>query len=165
MAVRAVFDCMVFLQGAARADGPAAACLRVAESGHVDLFVNAKILDEVRDVLTRPKIRKKFSALTPDTVAAFLQRIARFAHWVAETPAVVTLERDPKDEKYLDLAAAADATHLVSRDRDLLDLMDDSSRDAKAFRSTFPHLTITDPVAFLKGLELNASEEPPGTAT
>ena len=160
MAVRVVFDCMVFLQGAARAEGPAAACLRLAEAGYVELFVSEAILDELRDVLTRPKIRKKFPALTHETVEAFLARVQRFAHWVAKPPSVVTLARDPKDEKYLDLAVAAGASHLVTWDQDLLDLRDDPSADAQAFRANFPHITILDPVAFLNTLETQAAEKP-----
>ena len=56
MTRRVVFDCMVFLQGAASPDGPAAACLRLAEKGHVELCVSSEILSEVRDVLTRPTL-------------------------------------------------------------------------------------------------------------
>ena len=152
---------MVFLQGAARAEGPAAACLRLAEAGHVELFLCEEILDELRDVLTRPKIRKKFPALTPERVGAFLARVARFAHGVANTPSVVTLARDPKDEKYLNLAVAAGVTHLVSWDQDLLDLMDDPSTPGQAFRAKFPDITILDPVAFLRTLETKSAEKPP----
>ena len=58
-----------------------------------------------------------------------------------------TLDRDPKDEIYVNLAIEAGASYLVSRDKDLLDLMNDPD-----FRSRFPGLTILDPVAFLKEL-------------
>ena len=163
MAVQVVFDCMVFLQGAARAEGPAAACLRLAEAGYADLFLSEEILDELRDVLTRPKIRKKFPALTHEAVEAFLARVDRFAHRVAKPPAVVALARDPKDEKYLNLAVAAGASHLVSWDQDILDLMDDPSADARTFRAKFPHITILDPVAFLNTLETKAAGKPPAT--
>jgi putative PIN family toxin of toxin-antitoxin system len=144
---------MVFLQGAARAEAAAAACLRLAEAGHVDLFLSAEILDELQDVLTRRKIQRRFPALTQETVEAFLARVQHFSHCVAKPPSVITLARDPKDEKYLNLAVAAGASHLVSWDQDLLDLIDDPSADAQAFRAQFPHITILDPVAFLSTLE------------
>ena len=57
----------------------------------------------------------------------------------------VTLPRDPKDEPYLNLAIVAVANYLVSRDKDLLDLMQDQS-----FREHYSDLIILDPVAFLK---------------
>ena len=157
MTSRVVFDCMVFLQGAACAEGPAAACLRLAETGHVELYLSAEVLNEVRDVLTRPKVRRKFPALTDETVTAFLTRVSRFARMIAEVPRVVSLPRDTKDEKYLDLALAAEATYLVSRDNDLLDLMDEHKPEGRAFREDFPQISILDPVSFLRTLQPRAS--------
>ena len=150
MTSRVVFDCMVFLQGAACPDGPAAACLHLAESGHVELCLSAEVLREVRDVLSRPKIRQRFPALTEETLTAFFARLSRLAHRVGEVPRVVPLPRDPKDEKYLDLAVAAGATYLISRDNDLLDLMDEQKPDGRTFRTSFPQITILDPVSFLR---------------
>src|SRR5262245_4108933 len=103
---------MVFLQGAARPEGPAAACLRLAEAGHVELYLSEELLAEVRDVLTRPKMRQKFPALTPEAVSAFLDRLGRHALMVSEVGSALTLSRDVKDEKYLNLAVAAGATYL-----------------------------------------------------
>ena len=60
-------------------------------------------------------------------------------------PSAYALPRDPNDEPYLNVAIAANATFLVSRDLDLLDLMQDAT-----FRQQFPSLTILDPVAFLQ---------------
>ena len=56
--------------------------------------------------------------------------------------------RDPDDEPYLNLAIAVSADYLVTRDNDLLDLMQDS-----AFRVRFPSLTILDPVTALRLLD------------
>ncbi len=44
--VRVVFDCMIFLQGAARRDSPAGACLDLAEQGHIELCVSSEIMAE-----------------------------------------------------------------------------------------------------------------------
>lgn len=63
------------------------------------------------------------------------------------------LPRDPKDEPYLNLAVAAQATFLVSRDLDLLDLIKDA-----AFRQRHPDLNILDPPAFLAEM---ARQQPP----
>ena len=57
------------------------------------------------------------------------------------------LPRDPDDEVFLNLAIQSDAEFLVTRDRDLLDLMDDSE-----FCSQFPHLRIVAPVGFLEAV-------------
>jgi predicted nucleic acid-binding protein len=104
-------------------------------------------LAEVRDVLSRPNIRKRFPLLTQESVDEFLGNVGGKAILVDHVPSVFFLPRDPKDEPYVNLAIAARASYLVSRDKDLLALMGDES-----FRSTYPTLTILDPVAFLDAI-------------
>lgn len=148
MTPRVVFDCMVFLQGAGRPSGPARACFQLVDQLRVTLFISADIVDEVRDVLTRPKTKRKFPLLTIEWVESFLKAAESKSIVVAGVPKVETLERDPKDEPYLNLAVAVNADYLVSRDHDLLDLMHDG-----AFRQRHPDLLILDPVDFLKEME------------
>jgi uncharacterized protein len=136
---------MVFLQGAGRPAGPARACFHLVDENRVTLCVSAEILTEVRDVLTRPKTLRKFPLLSPEWVNAFAQNVESKAVMLNEVARVVTLQRDPKDEPYLNLAVAAKANYLVSRDLDLLDLMNDSE-----FRQRHPNLVILDPAAFLQ---------------
>ena len=140
----AVFDCMVFLQAATNDRGPAYACLALVETGDVALVVSPAILAEVRDVLTRPKIHAKFPHLTPDRVDVFLQKVATIAAVVSDVPDAGLHLRDLDDLPYLNLAVAADAAYIVTRDNDLLDLMKERS-----FVETCPHLRVVDPVTFL----------------
>jgi predicted nucleic acid-binding protein len=67
-------------------------------------------------------------------------------------PEVFTYPRDPDDEAYVNLALAACAPYLVSWDKDLLDLANESTAEGKGFRQRFPDLSILDPVAFLRVL-------------
>jgi putative PIN family toxin of toxin-antitoxin system len=147
MSERAVFDCMVYLQAVINENSPAFACFRLVDDGHVTLCVSVETLAEAREVLTRPKLQAKFPNLTPERVEAFLQNVQAKAVSVAEVSKAVSHPRDPDDEPYLNLAVAAGAAFLVSRDKDLLDLMNDAD-----FRGRFPDLTILDPVAFLREL-------------
>ena len=62
--VRAVFDCMIFLQGAARRESPAGACLLLVELEAIELCISEAIVAEVRDILTRPRVRQMFPRLT-----------------------------------------------------------------------------------------------------
>jgi putative PIN family toxin of toxin-antitoxin system len=144
MKPRAVFDCMIFLQGAGRPGGPAGECLRLVDEQQVTLCISAEILAEIHDVLSRPEVRRRFPGLSADWVETFVRRIALNAAWFTDVPHTVPLERDPKDEPYLNLALAADARYLVSRDRDLLDLMNDAG-----FCRRFPALSVLEPPAFL----------------
>ncbi len=59
-------------------------------------------------------------------------------------------ERDPKDEAYLNLAIVANATYLVSKDNDLLDLMMTQRPEAWNFRLRYPMLKILTAPAFLQ---------------
>ena len=140
----AVFDCMIFLQAAMNDRGPAFACVSLVEAGQVAMYVSPPILAEVRDVLTRPKIQTKFPHLTPVRVDIFLQKIAALSTVVNDVLESGLMIRDPNDLPYLNLAIAGNVDYLVSRDNDLLDLMNDP-----AFVGQYPRLRIVDPVAFL----------------
>jgi len=140
---------MVFLQAAARADGPARRCLGLAQSGRFQLAISSAILAEVAEVLGRPKVRRQFKSLTPEAVGVFLDDIMRLATKTETITAAIELPRDPKDEPYLNLALTAGAKYLVTWDKDLLDLMDETTAEGKGFREQVPGLTILTPVAFL----------------
>ena len=164
MTPRAVFDCMVLLQGAGRPAGPAGACLRLVDDGQIALYLSSQILAEVRDVLTRPAVQRRFPALSPEWVAMFVRHLELKGTLLASVPHAASLPRDPKDEPYLNLAIASGAKYLVTRDNDLLDLMSDTG-----FRSRYPDLLIVEPVAFLRELaaSIGAPDEPesPGPST
>ncbi|MBM3726227.1 MAG: putative toxin-antitoxin system toxin component, PIN family [Acidobacteria bacterium] len=139
---RVVFDCMIFLQAAARRASPSGACLALAEQGLLERYVSPAILAEIQDVVSRPQVRTKFRQLTDDVAAEFVARIERVAVRVDEAGTSITLARDPKDEPYLNLAVHVGADFLVSRDRDLLE-------STYATGKTLPEVRIVDPVEFL----------------
>ena len=135
--IRAVFDCRVFLQGAARRESPAGACLLLAELEAVELCLSEEILSEIRDVLS------------DELVQRFMAAIEKRAVVFPEVPRVFVYERDPKDEPYINLAVAAGASYLVSRDNDVLGLAKLSNPDGGRLKGHAPHLQILDPVSFL----------------
>jgi putative PIN family toxin of toxin-antitoxin system len=144
--IRAVFDCMLFLQGAARRESAAGACLLLVELAAVELCVSEEILAEVRDVLTRPRLRQKFPALSDELVDRFLAALIKRSVVIPNVQRLFLYARDPKDEPYINLAIAADATHLVSWDADLLDLAKPSNPDGARLRRHAPELRILDTV-------------------
>jgi putative PIN family toxin of toxin-antitoxin system len=156
---------MVFLQGAMRTAGPAAACFRLVDDGVVELTVSAELLAEVKDVLARPALQRRYQALEPAKVAKFLAEVEGKALLIPNVPSIFSYARDPKDELYVNLAAAAGARYLVTRDKDLLDLMDKETREGSDFRQRFPGLTVLDPPAFLRALTPKADETPPAAGT
>src|SRR5262249_29298457 len=143
---RVVFDCMIYLQATINEFGPAAALFQYVEDDALLLFVSTNILEEVREVLSRPKIRNKNPDITDERVDAFISRISEKATVVDDIANHFSYARDPKDENYINLAVEVEADYLVSRDKDLLDLMTGYTDECKDFRRRFRKLRIIEPV-------------------
>lgn len=148
--LEAVFDCNIYLQAAASSKGVAAACLHLAENGEIILYASDEILEEVSEVLNRPVVRENLPELTDESVEAFIEKLHDFVIFVKNVPHEFHLPRDVDDEDYVNLAVEVRADYLVSRDRDLLDLMTDYTIRAKEFRQRFRFLKIVNPAAFLE---------------
>ncbi|MBU4460652.1 MAG: putative toxin-antitoxin system toxin component, PIN family [Verrucomicrobia bacterium] len=94
---------------------------RVIESildGRSQGFVSLAILDEIRDVLRRPKF-----GLTPDQVLAVVEEFRALCEVVTPGDVVEVMEDDPDDNRILECALAADAQFIISGDAPLLDLV------------------------------------------
>jgi putative PIN family toxin of toxin-antitoxin system len=146
-----VFDCNIFLQGLAAPGGPAGRCVQLAIDGAVSLFISASVLEELRDVTSRPKVISKLR-LVAERVEEFLEAIAVAATLIDGFPESFVYTRDPDDAHYINLAIAADAKLVVSRDKDLLDLMDATKPEAAEFQRRYPALRILDPVGLLRDI-------------
>jgi putative PIN family toxin of toxin-antitoxin system len=146
---RVVFDCNTFVQALGSPSGPAGKCVRLVLDGKVSLFISAWVMGELRDVTSRPRVIAKLRLRTP-RVEEFLEAIERAATVLSGFPEVFSYPRDPDDAHYVNLAIAAGATLIVSRDRDLLDLMDAATVEGTEFQRRFPRLRIVDPVEFLQ---------------
>lgn len=145
-----VFDCMIYLQGLIKESGPSVECLELFDSGAVTLVVSDEILEEIADVLTRPKLQAKYSRLTRERADKLVEILRKSARLLENISARFKYPRDAKDEKYINTAIEANADYVVSRDNDLLDLMTSHADEAKEFRRKFRHLKIVDPIEFLR---------------
>jgi putative PIN family toxin of toxin-antitoxin system len=157
----AVFDCNILLQAVARKTGPAAACLRLAEEGFVQLRLSEEILAELWGVLKRPTIRARYPELTDEIVEDFLKGLRNTAEVTSDVPTRFSYPRDIDDEPYLNLAIETEANFLVSRDKDLLDLMTGYNEEGKDFRQRFRSVIVIEPFAFLKEVRRSQSEVEP----
>src|SRR5712692_10371127 len=152
-APRVVFDCNVFVQGIANRNSPARKALRLFFDGAISLFVSEAILREVRDVLSRPEVRRPLPGINDRIVNAFLTQLEARAILITNVPEEYRYERDPDDEMYINLAIVTNASYLVSRDQDLLDLMTASTDVASKFRSRYPFLRIMNAADFVSEIE------------
>lgn len=115
--IRVIFDTHIFLRAAInRKSLPAK--LFFDWRHQYQLITSEEMSNEVLDVLTRPKVRAKFSALTDEIVREILEQISSAEQiTLTEIPAMA---RDPKDDMFLACAVVGKADYIVSEDRDLL---------------------------------------------
>lgn len=157
--LRAVFDCNVFWQiFFSGSKGIAAACWELVTNETIELFVSPAVLDEIQDVLTRPETRARFPQATDQAVAAFLDEILENATFVRSAASHFVYPRDPKDEPYINLAVEANAAYIVSRDKDLLDLMTGFDTVSKQFRQRFRPLSVIEPKGLLEVIRETQAE-------
>lgn len=150
---RVVFDCNVFLLAAARQKSVAASCFSLAETGRVHLFISKAVLLEIEDVLDRPELRALFPNLNDEIAGAFVKRLRKFAEFATHVPRRFIYQRDEDDEPYINLAIEVGAQFLVSRDKDLLDLMSSHADECKEFRQRFRTLKVIEPLDLLSSFE------------
>jgi putative PIN family toxin of toxin-antitoxin system len=120
--------------------------------GKVNLFVSPAVMEELRDVAGRPKVVTRLQ-LTVERTEEYLDVIQATASVLVDIREAFVYERDPEDARYVNLAVAAGADVIVSRDKDLLDLMNPTNPQGAEFRKRFPNIRILDPVSFLREID------------
>ena len=110
-----IFDASALVSAALKADSvPERALLRAEE---VDVFALSAAVDgEIAGVLNRPRLARAIPLARRERVLEILRHAAV---WFEPTVQVTDC-RDPKDNKYLELALAAGGETIVSSDDDLL---------------------------------------------
>jgi|WetSurMetagenome_2_1015567.scaffolds.fasta_scaffold1103792_1 uncharacterized protein len=144
-----VCDCNVLLQAMSRPDGPARRCLRLVTENQITLFLSRATLREFRRVLTYPEFREKNPQITDSGIEEYVAWLLFRANVMHDVPRAFDFPRDHGDEPYLDLALAANADYLITRDKDLLSLSSDCSIAAKEIRQRLSALRIVTPAEFL----------------
>lgn len=117
---RAVLDTNVLVSALISPGGPSAALMLELRAGAFELLVSPLLLEELAEVLARPKFRSYVSAAE---AAAYLELVGTEATVVDDPPpGDHVFTADPDDEFLIGLARAALADVIVSGDAHLLDL-------------------------------------------
>jgi uncharacterized protein len=110
-----VIDASTLVSAAFRRDGVPARAVRAALHSN-RLAVSEATMAELLDVMARPRLAR---FVDPELRDELLGQLDALAIFFSPTEAVTEC-RDAKDDKYLELALAADADVIVSSDDDLL---------------------------------------------
>lgn len=82
------------------------------------LLISVESLSELTDVLSRQKFDRYLSREIREDFLASLSTETE----IIEITEKITICRDPKDDKFLEVAISGNATYLVTGDKDLLEL-------------------------------------------
>lgn len=139
-AVRLVFDTNVIVSALLLIESkPRKAFDRALQTGRI--LLSDETLTELYQVLSRRRLRRY---IDPHDIRDFLAALVREAEWI-DVKTRLSVCRDPKDNKFLDLAVSGSANYLVTGDSDLLVL------------NPFRGVTILSPGSFL---EIPISDSP-----
>jgi uncharacterized protein len=118
--MRVVIDTNLLISALIKPLGKTGVLIRHLRDGNfVPLYSNSS-LEELSDVINRPRIQDKYGISTRDIETLLRLMILRGEH---VTPNIkIQACRDPKDNKFLEIAITASADAIVSGDGDLLDL-------------------------------------------
>jgi putative PIN family toxin of toxin-antitoxin system len=142
-----VFDTMVFVRALLNSRGLPARLI-FAYHDRYRLFLSPPVVEEILEVLGREELIARFNLRQIDYGAALAQLLASFQRAeTVEIPDVPAVSRDPKDDKFLATAQAAQADYLVSEDQDLLVL------------NSYQGTRIIDSATFLRLLEQSGQPE------
>jgi len=95
---------------------------KIIENPNYIIYLSKEIYNEISDILFRPSFDKKtHNKLTLEAKKDFLlsmKNIAKFSNPTTK----ITICRDPKDNKFLELAKEIKADYLITGDNDLLEI-------------------------------------------
>src|SRR5947209_8086335 len=90
----------------------------ILKSKQAVLLFSQELLEEFAEVIKRPKLKKYFSDSDVESLLTTIDEVAEFVI----VQSVVSICRDPKDNFLLELAKDGEASHLLTGDKDPLEI-------------------------------------------
>ncbi len=141
--MRVVIDTNILVRALIHPRGSVGPVLLRLRRGHFTFLYTQSLLEELVDVLGRPRIREKYG-VTEDDVKTVVALLLLRGEAVSVSRSL-TVCRDPKDNKFLETAVAGKADIIVSGDEDLRVL------------DSFEGIPIVSPAEFLRSLDAQKS--------
>ena len=101
-------------------------------------------------VLSDRALVAKFPELTAELVEITIRRLRFVSDYVRSPRVEFEYQRDPRDQKFIELAIALGATHILSADHDLLSLPTSKGEVGKRFRQRLPNVEVLTAESFLR---------------
>lgn len=139
MVIRTVVDTNILVRARIKPFGSVGPILRRLHAQEYRLLYSDELIDELLEVLNRPRIRHKYH-LTDEDIEDTLSLVLLRGEAIRPTVRV-SVCRDPDDDKILEVALAGRADVIVSGDDDLLVL------------GEFQGIPIVTPAVFLRLLD------------
>jgi hypothetical protein len=136
---RIVLDTNVFISATIVKEGPSGQIVQAWRRGEVEVVTSPVLLEELEEVLTRPRIRK-YQWMTAEEVRTLLAELAQATVQASGKRVVQVIEEDPDDDFVLSAAVETNADYIVSGDDHLLAL------------GSYREIKILPPAEFLKYL-------------
>jgi putative PIN family toxin of toxin-antitoxin system len=119
--MRVVLDTNIIVSATIARHGHADQILRKWHQGKIELIVSPLILDEIEDVLTRPRIVRQ-QWMTREEVKDLILRLQTAAIMVLDRLDLKVVTDDPDDDKFFAAALEGGAEYIVSGDPHLLEI-------------------------------------------
>ena len=114
--MKIVLDANIFISSFFWGGNPRMIIKRII-AGKDELFVTKEILDEVENVLRRPKFH-----VTKEEIYYFINSIEEIANKIIPRKRINNGSKDKNDNKYLECGIAAGVEYIISGDNHLLEL-------------------------------------------
>jgi putative PIN family toxin of toxin-antitoxin system len=113
----ALFDTNIWVSALLNPSGTPARLLEQWVTGRVTIVISLPLLEELRDVLNRPRLRRKYGLQDKD-IGALLRLLAARSRLVPITSRIRVC-RDPDDNVVIETAIDGGAAYIVTGDDDL----------------------------------------------
>jgi putative PIN family toxin of toxin-antitoxin system len=150
---RLVLDTNTLLSGLANPNGAAGRVLDHCESRRVLLLLSRPVVAEYRRVLGSAEMRRRNPNITDEAVELVLRRLRYVGDYLRTVKARFRFDRDPDDARFVELAIAGGASHLLTSDNDLLSLPAAHDDAGRRFRQRLPGVRVLRPGAFVREFE------------
>ena len=108
------------------------------------------MLSEYRRILSKEFLESLGYHVPLKAIEKTLDELRYLSDEIDPDPVKFRYDRDPDDAKFIELAIAGRATHIISHDKDLLSLPASRSDAGRRFRQRLPGVRVQDAATFVR---------------